>query len=322
MSSIDKPSANLNEWRGTSKMVYNELILKGNGRKLKLNLNEDNLGWVPQILNGSFGVNREYTFEKCTPTAMVEKTIDINVRLTPTVPIPDTPVKHFFSFFASGETFTVELLDYTYYVPQLDYFSNRITPHITYKYMNGLRQECIIRELKYNYSDCPATIEFTITTTKPFLYGYPFTLYVGLGEQDWKQSLKNFQDTVLKIEPNFNLVTFYSFELSLPQVETGLGHSIFPSRIFGQRAYVIGSSTPGSGLFKLDRDYDGHQTYSIYGGFDKDTSLVYSTDAYPSFSIISLMHLLNNIPEPPKVNFGGLGPGFAKITLISIEKGL
>ena len=303
-------------------MAYNELILSGGGRKLRFYLNQDNLGWVPQILNGSFGVNREYTFEKNTPTTMVEKTIDINVRLTPVVPIPKTSAKSFFSFFASDSTFNVELLDYTYYVPQLDYFSDKITPSITYKYLNGLRQECIIRELKYNYSEYPATIEFTITTTKPFLYGYPFTLYVGLGEQDWKQSLKTFRDTVLKIESNFNLVTFYNYELSLPQVEKGLGHWIFPARIFGQSAYVRGSSTPGSGLFKLDRDYDGYQTYSIYGGFDKDTSLMYPTDAYPSFSIISLMRLLDDIPEPPKVKFGNLGSGFSKITLISIEKGL
>lgn len=303
-------------------MVYNELILRSGGRQLKFYLNQDNSGWVPQILNGSFGVNREYTFEKTTPTAMVDKAIDINVRLTPTVPIPEISVKRFFSFFASSSTFNVELLDYTYYVPILDYFSDKITPLITYKYLNGLRQECIIRELKYNYSECPATIEFTITTTKPFLYGYPFTLYVGLGEQDWKQSLKTFQDTVLKIESNFNLVTFYSFELSLPQVEKGLGHFIFPARIFGQSAYVKGSSTPGSGLFKLDRDYNGDQTYSIYGGFDKNESLMYSTAAYPSFSITSLKGLLDIIPEPPKVNFGSLGPGFSKITLISIEKGL
>jgi hypothetical protein len=303
-------------------MAYNELILRGGGRKLRFYLNQDNLGWVPQILNGSFGVSREYTFEKNTPTAMVEKAIDINVRLTPVVPIPKTSAKSFFSFFASSSTFNVELLDYTYYVPNLDYFSDKITPRITYKYLNGLRQECIIRELKYNHSEYPATIEFTITTTKPFLYGYPFTLYVGLGEQDWTQSLKTFRDTVLKIESNFNLVTFYSFELSLPQVEKDFGHYIFPSRIFGQSAYVRGSSTPGSGLFKLDRDYDGYQTYSIYGGFDKDMSLMYPTDAYPSFTIISLMHLLDNIPEPPKVNFGNLGPGFSKITLISIEKGL
>lgn len=185
-----------------------------------------------------------------------------------------------------------------------------------------MRQECIIRELKYNYSESPATIDFTISTTKPFLYGYPFTIYVGLGEQDWKQSLKNFEKTVLAIESNFNLVTFYNYELSLPQVEKGLGHYIFPYGTFGQSAYVKGSSTPGSGLFKLDRDYNGDQTYSIYGGFDKNESLMYSTAAYPSFSIISLMELLNDIPEPPKVTFGNLGPGFSKITLISIEKGL
>lgn len=303
-------------------MAYDELILRGGGRQLRFYLNQDNSGWVPQILNGSFGVSREYTFEKNTPTAMVEKTIDINVRLTPTVPIPKTSVKSFFSFFASSSIFNVELLDYTYYVPILDYSSNKITPLITYKYLNGLRQECIVRELKYNYSEHPATIDFTITTTKPFLYGYPFTLYVGLGEQDWKQSLKNFDDTVLKIESNFNLVTFYNYELSLPQVEKGLGHDIFPNSFFGQSAYIRGGSTPSSGLFKLDRDYNGDQTYSIFGGFDKDTSLVYSTTAYPSFSIISLLSLLRDIPEPPKVKFGYLGPGFAKITLISIEKGL
>lgn len=303
-------------------MAYNELTLRGGGRTLRFYLNQDNFGWVAQILNGSFGVSREYTFEKTTATAIVEKAIDINVRLTPTVPIPKISVKSFFSFFASSSTFSVELLDYTYYVPNLDYFSDKITPRITYKYLNGLRQECIIRELKYNYSECPATIEFTITTTKPFLYGYPFTIYVGLGEQDWKQSLKNFEKTVLAIEPNFNLVTFYNYELSLPQVEKGRGHYIFPHEIFGQSAYVKGSSTPGSGLFKLDRDYNGDQTYGIYGGFDENKSLVYSTAAYPSFSIMSLMRLLENIPEPPKVTFGSLGPGFSKITLISIEKGL
>lgn len=303
-------------------MAYNELILRGGGQQLKFYLNQDNSGWVPQILNGSFGVNREYTFEGNVATAMIEKSIDINVRLTPTVPIPKTSVKRFFSFFASSSTFNVELLDYTYYVPILDYFSDKITPRITYKYLNGLRQECIIRELKYNYSEYPATIDFTISTTKPFLYGYPFTIYVGLGEQDWEQSLKNFENTVLKIESNFNLVTFYNYELSLPQVEKGLGHYIFPHGIFGQSAYVKGSSTPGSGMFKLDRDYNGDQTYMIYGGFDENESLMYPTAAYPSFSIISLMHLLRNIPEPPKVKFGSLGPGFSKITLISIEKGL
>ena len=55
-------------------MTYTKVrILNSYGLELPLYLNRVDRGWVAQILNGSFGPNREYDFTGNVVTSMTEK---------------------------------------------------------------------------------------------------------------------------------------------------------------------------------------------------------------------------------------------------------
>ena len=106
-------------------MTYTKVrILNDNGMELPLYLNRVDRGWVAQILNGSFGPNREYNFTGNVVTSMSEKQIDINMRLTPAVPIPERPARYFLDYLSSKRISTVELTDPSLIVPVVKYKPN------------------------------------------------------------------------------------------------------------------------------------------------------------------------------------------------------
>lgn len=307
-------------------MTYSTVYIKTNtGLSLPLRLNEVTDGWVPQILNGTFGSNREYNFTGNVVTSMSEKQIDINMRLTPAVPIPAKPARYFLNYLSSTKISTVELIDTTFIRPLIQYTNNETTtytkPIVNTVGHNKLEQSCVIRELKYNYSDSPATIEFTISTKIPILYGPPFTIYMGLGNQNWNQAVADIRRVISEIAPHIGEIDFRNIVLSLPAIGTSK-YNLFSGNIDIIRAVLKGNSTSNPGTFSMYSFFDGTRRFSITGGYDVNAAACYALEAYPSFPISDLDQWVTLLKPAPKINLDGIGNGYAKLEIIPVRKGL
>lgn len=308
-------------------MTYTKVVVNtSNGLSLPFNLNRVDRGWVAQILNGTFGLNREYNFTGNTVTSMSEKQIDINMRLTPVVSIPERHARYYLDYLSSPRVYTVELTDPDMVVPVVRYTKNETTtytkPTISYSPENPFLQACVIRELKYNYSESPATIEFTISTKLPIMYGYSFTLYLGLGNQNWYQALSDFISTTQELAPHIGPVDLRQLKLSLPAIGNQK-YRIFNDAIndlFG--ATLQGNSTTNPGVFTMNGLIDGTRRFSIEGGYDANAAACVSFQAYPAFDIRDLSGWLRLLKTPPKIKLDDVGNGYAKFEFVMVRKGL
>ena len=307
-------------------MTYTKVrILNDNGLELPLYLNRVDRGWVAQILNGSFGPNREYNFTGNVVTSMSEKQIDINMRLTPAVPIPERPARYFLDYLSSKRISTVELTDPSLTVPVVKYKSNETTtytkPTITFGRVSPFTQSCVIRELKYNYSESPATIEFTISTKLPVMYGYSFTLYMGLGNQNWNQAQSDIISTIQSIAPNIGPVDIRELQLSLPAIGTSK-YRIFDGDMDMFAALLQGNSSSNPGAFSMYGLIDGTRRFSITGGYDANAAACYAYESYPVFDIRQMSSWLRYLKEPPKISLDGTGNGYCKLDMVMARKNL
>lgn len=307
-------------------MTYTKVrILDDNGTELPLYLNRVDRGWVAQILNGSFGPNREYNFTGNVVTSMSEKQIDINMRLTPTVPIPERPARHFLNYLSSKRISTVELTDPSLIVPVVKYKPNETTtytkPTLTFGRVSPFTQSCVIRELKYNYSESPATIEFTISTKLPIMYGYSFTLYMGLGNQNWTQATSDIISTIQSIAPQIGPVDIRELNLSLPAIGTSK-YRIFDGDMDMFAALLQGNSSSNPGVFTMFGLIDGTRRFSINGGYDANSAACYAYESYPAFDIRQMSSWLKNLKEPPKISLDGMGKGYCKLDMVMVRKNL
>lgn len=307
-------------------MTYTKVrILDDNGTELPLYLNRVDRGWVAQILNGSFGPNREYNFTGNVVTSMSEKQIDINMRLTPTVPIPERPARHFLNYLSSKRISTVELTDPSLIVPVVKYKPNETTtytkPTLTFGRVSPFTQSCVIRELKYNYSESPATIEFTISTKLPIMYGYSFTLYMGLGNQNWTQATSDIISTIQSIAPQIGPVDIRELNLSLPAIGTSK-YRIFDGDMDMFAALLQGNSSSNPGVFTMFGLIDGTRRFSINGGYDANSAACYAYESYPAFDIRQMSSWLKNLKEPPKISLDGIGKGYCKLDMVMVRKNL
>lgn len=308
-------------------MTYTKVVVKTNtGLTLPFNLNRVDRGWVAQILNGTFGSNREYNFTGNTVTTMSEKQIDINMRLTPTVPIPERPARYYLDYLSSPRIQTVELTDPDQVVPVVTYARNETStytaPTISYSPSNPFLQSCVIRELKYNYSESPATIEFTISTKLPIMYGYTFTLYMGLGNQNWNQGLSDVISTIQTLAPNIGPVDLRQLKLSLPAIGNQK-YRIFDDAmndLFGTT--LQGNSSTNPGVFTMNGLIDGTRRFSIEGGYDANAAACVSYQAYPAFDIRDLSSWLRRLKQSPKIALDNVGSGYAKFEFVMVRKGL
>lgn len=307
-------------------MTYTKVrILNDNGGELPLYLNRVDRGWVAQILNGSFGPNREYNFTGNVVTSMSEKQIDINMRLTPTVPIPERPARHFLNYLSSKRISTVELTDPSLIVPVVKYNSNETTtytkPTLTFGRVSPFTQSCVIRELKYNYSESPATIEFTISTKLPIMYGYSFTLYMGLGNQNWTQAQSDIISTIQSIAPQIGPVDIRELKLSLPAIGTSK-YRIFDGDMDMFAALLQGNSSSNPGVFTMFGLIDGTRRFSINGGYDANSAACYAYESYPAFDIRQMPSWLKYLKEPPKIPLDSMGNGYCKLDMVMVRKNL
>lgn len=307
-------------------MTYTKVrILNDDGMELPLYLNRVDRGWVAQILNGSFGPNREYNFTGNVVTSMSEKQIDINMRLTPAVPIPERSARYFLNYLSSKRISTVELTDPSLIVPVVKYKSNETTtytkPTITFGRVSPFTQSCVIRELKYNYTESPATIEFTISTKLPIMYGYSFTLYMGLGNQNWTQAQSDIISTIQTISSEIGPVDLRELQLSLPAVGTSK-YRIFDGDMDMFAAVIQGNSSSNPGVFSMYGLIDGTRRFTISGGYDSNASACYAYESYPAFNIRQLVSWLRYLKEPPKISLDGVGKGYCKLEMVMARKNI
>lgn len=307
-------------------MAYNKVrILNSYGLELPLYLNRVDRGWVAQILNGSFGPNREYNFTGNVVTSMTENHIDINMRLTPTVPIPERPARYFLDYLSSKRISRVEITDPSILYPTVKYKPKETTtytpPNLSFGTVSSFDQSCVIRELKYNYTESPATIEFTISTKLPIMYGDTFTLYMGLGNQNWTQAKSDIISTIQSIAPRIGPVDIRELQLSLPAIGTSK-YRVFNGDMDMFAAMLQGNSSSNPGTFSMYGLIDGTRRFSITGGYDANAAACYAYESYPSFDIRSLITWFDNLREPPKINLDNMGSGYCKLDMVMARKNL
>lgn len=308
-------------------MVYSMLkLIPMSGHGLVSSLNTEDEGWVAQILNGSFGGNKEYNFTGNVVTTVTDKPIDINVRLTPTVPIPAKPARYFLDVLANGSDLTVQITDDSIKAPSISYKFNETNtytkPTILFNRKVIWKQECVVREIKYNYSDNPATIEFTITTKNPVLYGPEFTLYMGLGNQTWAQSIANTQQLLDQLYTQIGFLDVTRLRIGLPPVGNS-SYQIFNRGLTQFHAYVNGSSTTENGLFEMTKPETGGRLFNITGGYQALSSTCYASEAYPAFTVSEISAFVKNFSrQPVKFNVSNIGNAYVAMDLVMTRKGL
>lgn len=307
-------------------MAYSMLkIFPMSGLGMSIPLNVESEGWVAQILNGSFGVNKEYNFTGNVVTTVTDKPIDINVRLTPTVPIPEKPARYFLDVLSNSSDLTVQLVDDTVKAPSINYKLNETDtytkPSISFNRKVIWKQECVIREIKYNYSDHPATIEFTITTKNPVLYGPEFSLYMGFGNQTWPQSITNTKEILDKLYTQIGYLDIIRLRIGLMPVGNN-SYQIFNRGLTQFHAYVNGSSTTENGLFEMTKTPTGSRLFNITGGYQAQSSTCYASEAYPMISTNDISAFISNLRMPAKFNVPNYGNCFIAMDLAMTRKGL
>lgn len=308
-------------------MAYSMLkILPTSGIGMTIPLNVESEGWVAQILNGSFGVNKEYNFTGNVVTTVTDKPIDINVRLTPTVPIPEKSARYFLDVLANGSDITVQLIDDSIKAPSINYKFNETNtytkPSVLFNRKVIWKQECVVREIKYNYSDHPATIEFTITTKNPVLYGPEFSLYMGFGNQTWPQSITNTQEILDKLYTQIGYLDIVRLRIGLPAIGDS-GYQIFNRGLTQFHAYVTGSSTTETGLFDMNKNETGARIFTITGGYKTQSSTCYASEAFPMISTNDVSAFMKNFSrQPVKFNIPNYGSCFVAMDFVMTRKGL
>lgn len=308
-------------------MVYSMLkILPNSGRGFVTDLNREDRGWVAQILNGSFGINKEYNFTGNVVTTVTDKPIDINVRLTPTVPIPERPPRYFLDTLANSSDLTVQITDDSIKAPSISYKYNETTtytkPDVQFNRKVIWKQDCVIREIKYEYSSNPATIEFTVTTKNPVLYGPELGIFVGLGNQNWAQALADAQSILDKLYANLGYFDINRLRIGLPPVGSN-SYQIFNMGLTQFHAYVNGSSTTENGLFEMTKSETGERLFKITGGYQALSSTCYASEAYPSISPSDISAFLKNLNrQPAKFSIPNIGNAYIAMDLVMTRKGL
>ena len=308
-------------------MAYSMLkLLPASGRGFVTDLNRVDKGWVAQILNGSFGVNKEYNFTGNVVTTVTDKPIDINVRLTPTVPIPERPPRYFLDALANSSDLTVQITDDSIKAPSISYRYNETTtytqPQVLYNRKVIWKQDCVIREIKYDYSAHPATIEFTITTKNPVLYGPELSILVGLGNQNWSQAINDAQSILDDLYVNLGYFDIVRLRIGLPPVGTN-SYQIFNRGLTQFHAYVNGSSTTENGFFEMTKSETGGRLFNITGGYQALSSTCYASEAYPTITPNDISAFLRNFSrQPVKFNIPNVGNAYVAMDLVMTRKGL
>lgn len=265
------------------------------GSRLHLDLNVIQQGWVTQIIEGTFGDKTNYSFTDGNLTSVESSTIDINVRMTPVVPITErTPeqILNYLGKIVRNSNVTLTDTDTPGLVINYTKKANDVfTAELEERPTSNWSQACVVREIKYNYSENPATIEFTITTTKPYLTGPTLDFYYLLGNTT---SVDN-QIQFLKIFNRLMELNVYGdidgLALSTPSTFKGSSRSI-DIKNFPYKIYVKTEDASKPCETWISKSNTGYKTFRFVGGANNVSSYGYITEAYPMFHVSIIKYIM------------------------------
>lgn len=294
------------------------------GLDLIFDLNTIQKGWVAQIIEGTFGNNDSYSFTDGNLTSVETSNIDINVRLTPVVPITERTPEEILEFLnGASRKSTVTLRDTDAPGLTINYTPNGDTYKAELKELTESvwAQECVIREIKYKYSENPATIEFTISTTKPFLKGSTLDFYFCLRSTPYSDVLVQFSKIFNRLRELNVYGDIEGLALSFAQGYKGYTRSIniigFPYVFFIKTE--LATAPCEAWITKNSR---GNKSFDFRGGANSVSSYAYITEAYPMFSIVQVKYLLDNYGNSSSKINTSYGPAQAWIRFVQVKKGL
>nr|DAE91299.1 MAG TPA: hypothetical protein [Caudoviricetes sp.] len=304
-------------------MTYTKLAIKpGRHRATKIfNLNQIDKGWVTQILNGSFGGTYEYGFKEYNLNSISRTSIDLNIRMTPVVPQPELNPRQILNFLQDVKGWCEFTLTDNY-VPnfRLDYIKRSsdapFVPRISSFEGSEWGSTGVVKEVKYNYSESPATIEFTLTSRIPVLYGPRLNFYFGIGGLDADGSKQQFKEA-LELLKSFNLrgtISKYGLcKKSNPKDSIAIVDFLdFPVTAV---ARTNGNSPDGEVWYNNGR-------FTFTGDFLNNMSYGYTSAKYSSMSIQDFENILMNSVGPRKIKDRIYGDIISYFELELIREGL
>lgn len=280
-------------------MPISRIAIKKNlsDQGLVLDLNVIQKGWVSQILGGTFGNTNSYSFTDGVLTAVESATIDINVRMTPAMVLTERTPEEVLNFLGGGgPEFVVEITDDDFprltinNVPKNGVFTSTLVKLSTGSVWS---QTCVVRDIKYNYSEAPATIEFTISTLKPYLEGDKLDFYLGLQNTSFNDSYRDLK----AITDELNALNVrVDIKDMIMAINTGNKDSyvdIIESNIpYFIHAVYSGGTTGGEvGIQTLS---DDRKSIRFRGSINGSVSYGYVTEAYPRILPSSLLDFIVN----------------------------
>lgn len=293
-------------------------------KRLEFDLNVIQQGWVAQIIEGTFGAKTNFSFTDGNLTSVESSTIDINVRLTPVVTITERTPESILNFLAGvAMNSEVNITDTDIPGLSINYTTKNdvSTATLLEAPTSTWSQACIIREIKYNYSENPATIEFTISTTKPFLRGSVLDFYYKLKNTPKSDSYSQF-NTIFNRLTELNVSgDVEGLALALPPGEKGSSRTVtvnnFPYKIF------VRTEDTTKACEAWIRSYNsGHKKFSFVGGANGLISYAYVEEAYPMFRSNVVREVITNYGDMGhKIQFP-IGNASSWIRFVHMKRGL
>lgn len=294
------------------------------GRDLILDLNVIQQGWVAQLIEGTFGETTSYSFTDGNLTSVESSTIDINVRLTPVVTFTERTPESIISFLGSAARNAIVTLtdtDIPGFSIGYQVVGEVATAELSERPTSEWTQDCVIREIKYSYSENPAKIEFTISTKKPFLTGPTLDFYYGIRNTSSNDLTRQFHKIYNRLRELDVHGDIEGLALSFPKVPKGRAWTI-DSPNFPYKIYVQNEDPNKNAEAWLTKSSSGYKNFDFRGGANSVTSYAYITEAYPMFSIDKVKQILDTYGT-----FGGqvstyYGMTRAWVRFVQVKRGL
>ena len=265
-------------------------------RSLEFYLNVIQQGWLAQIIEGTFGVKTNFSFTDGNLTNVESSTIDINVRLTPVVTITERTPESILNFLAGiARKSEVTIIDTDIPGLSIKYTTqnNVSTAKLMETPYSSWSQECIIREIKYNYSENPATIEFTISTTKPFLRGSTLDFFYKLDGTPKNDSYSQFNAIFNRLMELNVSGDIDGLALALPPGKKDSSRTISVNN-FPYKMFVRTADETKACEARIQSYSSGHKKFIFAGGSNSLTSYAYIEQAYPIFSAYVVRDVISN----------------------------
>lgn len=308
-------------------MPISRITIKKNlsDQGLVLDLNVIQKGWVSQVLGGTFGNTNSYSFTDGVLTAVESATIDINVRMTPAMVLTERTPEEVLNFLGGGgPEFVVEITDDDFprltinNVPKNGVYTSTLVKMSTGSVWS---QTCVVRDIKYNYSEAPATIEFTVSTLKPYLEGDKLDFYLGLQNTSFNDSYRDLKAITDKLN---ELNVRVDIKDMIMAINTGNKDSyvdiIEPGIPYFAHAVYSGGTTGGE--VRIQTLSDDRKSIRFGGSINGSVSYGYVSEAYPRILPSSLLDfIVNRSSRTHKISTGS-GQAHAYVKFFLTKRGL